>query len=252
MTNPNDLIEQAQAMLEPEQAPAIVVEERASVPEHVQYHTPVVEELSVQSHNLPATSLPRHSSELMPQGSESGIVTSYEPPAPALQATVFQKFGDLPTHLREGEGIDLIAVKKLNLAVAVEGLERASTAHENFPSPDAGFALAAMTEQVLKLTKDLEKSNDPQTVLENIQSEVLSRFVEEVVVDLSGEMKNLMVETRSLVRPDKIGTYEEAFKTAVNRLGPAFQDRLSVSRRRLARALNIKEKKSDGRGSSST
>jgi hypothetical protein len=228
----NELIRAAKELLG-DQSPA--VEECQAIPQDLQ---------DAALENPPACQ-PSHSSEIV--GSQDGLVSIYQPtavPAPN-NVSAFQKFGDLPSDLRVGEGINLIEVKKLNLAVAVEALERASTAHENFPSPDAGFAVASLSDQILKLTKDLEKSNDPQKILDDLMDNALSKFTQEVVQDLAGEMKKLLGETMQMVRVDKQGAFDEAFKTAVNRMGPAMKERLDQMVARVSRVLNIKETKEE-------
>lgn len=236
MDSENDLIRQAKALLgdEPEVIQA-VVEDLSCEPAMEQEAQPVPQLSGRQ---------PSHSSEIVSSG-DLGVATVYEAPSPPMNATSFQKFGDLPTHIRDGEGINLIEIKKLNLAVAVEALERASTAHENFPSPDAGFAVASLTEQVSKLTRDLEKSHDPANVLDQIVGGALQQLTHEIVQDLAGEMKKLLGETMQMVRLDKQGAYDEAFKTAVNRMGPAMKERLDTAHIRIKKILNIKETAED-------
>jgi len=165
---------------------------------------------------------------------------------PPSNATSFQKFGDIPQHLREHAGVDLYEIKRLNLAVSIDALERAAQAQENYPSPDAGFAVASLSEQILKLTKDLEKSQDPQKVMDLIMQDVLQEMTRDMIHALAAEMKNLQTETRALVQPEKMDAYNLAFGIAVNRMGPAMKDLLEVTKSRLARSLNIKIKKNEG------
>lgn len=226
MSNPSELIEAAKELL----GDTHVVEERLAVPADLQ------ETRALQT-------IPENSAELM------NAAQPFEPSALPMNVTAFQKFGDLPTHLREGEGINLTEVRKLNLAVAVEALERASAAHENFPSPDAGFAVASLSEQILKLTKDLEKSHDPQKIRDELVENVLGKMTQEIVQDLMGEMKKLREEALSLVRLDKQDAFDQAFKIAVNRMGPALKERLDVASIRIARVLNVKETPNDRSGS---
>jgi hypothetical protein len=230
MSNPNDLIKAAKELLGETQ-----VEECPAIP------------ADLTSRSL--QTIPANSSEIIDGTMASGLVSSYEPTSPPMNVTTFQKFGDLPTHLREGEGINLVDVRKLNLAVAVEALERAATAHENFPSPDAGFAVAGLSEQILKLTKDLEKSFDPNKILDELMDNVLTKMTKEIVQDLMSEMKKLREETMSFVRVDKQETFDHAFKIAVNRMGPALKERLDVASIRIARVLNVKETPHDRSGS---
>lgn len=228
-SSPNDLIRAArEALGQPDEVPAIEAEESAPA------YQPAPE-TSLQT-------IPQSSAEIVERDGQAMV---YEPSAPPMNVSAFQKFGDLPTHLRDGEGINLIEVKKLTLAVMVEALERASQAHENFPSPDAGFAVAALAEQMAKLTKDLEKSHDPEKILDDLIENALRKLTNEIIQDLMQEMKTLRNETMSMVSLNKQEAFDLAFKTAVNRMGPAMMERLETAKLRIARVLNIKEKPND-------
>lgn len=242
-SNPNDLIKAAEEVLSVEAPP---VEERPAVPLDLIEQVEVVIEEGPQVQSNLSRGL-----QTIPANSADLINASFDdeaPAAPSMNVNAFQKFGDLPSHLRENEGINLVEVKKLNLAVAVEALERALQAHENFPSPDAGFAVANLSDQVQKLTKDLEKSQDPQKILDDILENALSVLTREIIQDLAQEMKKLREETLSMVRDQKKEAFDLAFKVAVNRMGPAMKERLEVARSRIARALNVKEKPNDRSG----
>lgn len=231
----NDLIRAArEALGQTEEEPAVqevLYPEVATEPE--------TEQATNQATQL--TTVPYNSAEIVERDGQA-MVSVYEAPVPPMNVSTFQKFGDLPAHLREGEGINLVEVKKLTLAVMVEALERASQAHENFPSPDAGFAVAALAEQMAKLTKDLEKSHDPQKILDDLMENALSKLTKEIVHDLLAEMKTLREETMSMVSVSKQEAFDQAFKTAVNRMGPAMKERLDTAVLRIARVLNVKEK----------
>lgn len=233
MSSPHDLIRAAkEALGEPEES---LVEVQESPP--AEPYIPPTSQASLQT-------VPLSSSEIVDRDGES-MVSVYEAPAPPMNVNAFQKFGDLPAHLREGEGINLIEVKKLTLAVMVEALERASQAHENFPSPDAGFAVAALAEQMSKLTKDLEKSHDPQKILDELMDNALHKLTNEIIHDLMKEMKTLREESMSMVSASKQEAFDQAFKTAINRMGPAMNERLEIAVTRIARVLNVKEKPDD-------
>lgn len=235
MQEENELIKAAQSVLEESSAP--VVEECSAIPSELTQPSQVIAEAKKSLQ-------PINSAELV-ENDGYNMVSIYEPPPPPSNVSQFQKFGDLPTDLREGEGINTVEIKKLNLAVAVEALERAATAHENFPSPDAGFAVANLSDQVLKLTKDLERSQDPQKILDDLMDNALSRLTQEIVQDLASEMKKLLAETSTMVKIDKLEAFEMSFKTAVNRMGPAMKERLDVALTRISKVLNIKEKAED-------
>ena len=223
----NELIRAARSLLgeEPKEVPAEVpvVIERPAVPETL-------------------TRIPENSAEIV---GTLQPVQYMEQPQPTIAATVFQKFGDLPTQLRENQGINLIEVKRLNLAAMVEALERSMTAHESFPSPDNGMAVSQISEQIMKLTKDIEKSHDPKKILDDLVDNALSKLTQEIVQDLAMEMRKLREDTMNLVRVEKQETFDLAFKNAVNRMGPALKDRLEITISRIARILNVKEKPDD-------
>lgn len=236
MQDENELIKAAQSVLEESSAPA--VEECSAIPsELTQSPSEVIAEAKKSLQPINSAELVEHDGYNM--------VSVYEPPPPPSNVSQFQKFGDIPTELREGEGINTVEVKKLNLAVALEALERAATAHENFPSPDAGFAVANLSDQVLKLTKELERSQDPQKILDDLMDNALSRLTQEIVQDLASEMKKLLAETSTMVKIDKQEAFDMSFKTAVNRMGPAMKERLDVAVTRISKVLNIKEKAED-------
>lgn len=236
--NGNKLIEAAEEVLETT-TPSI--EERPAIPQELQDATfEMPEEAPYVETNITSSLpvVPTHSAEII-EREQTGTVC--EMPSAPLNATPLQKFGELPAHLREGEGIDLHEIRKLNLAVAVEALERASSAHESYPSPDAGMAVAQLNEMILKLTKDLEKSKDPKLILDDIMESAISHLTKEIVQDLASEMKKLKEETLPMIRSEKKEAFSMAFNTAVNRMGPAMKERLEIAKNRIARALNVKE-----------
>jgi hypothetical protein len=165
-----------------------------------------------------------------------------DPPASSI-ASLFQKFGDIPTTLRENvDNVNVYEVKKLNLAATIESLERAVQSHESMPSPDAAFAVSSLSEQVMKLTKDLEKSIDPRKMLDEITAEILEKMTEHVVFVISSEMKWLMGETAKIVPTEKQTQVNEAIKNATRRVAPALSETLEIAKNRLVRILNIKDK----------
>ena len=159
-----------------------------------------------------------------------------------LIASHFQKFANLAQQLRNQEQINLYEVKKLNLAAAVETLERQVHAHEAFPSSDAGLAVSAQTETVLKIIKDLEKSTDPYEGFGKIMDDVLFPLTEEMVHSLASEMKWLKQNTIQMVPPEHRKAFEETLKEAVNRVGPSFKDALEVAKARMLKVMNLKDK----------
>ena len=60
--------------------------------------------------------------------------------------------------------------------------------------------------------------------------------------DLAIEMRRLRDDTLVMVRAEKQEAFDQAFKIAVNRMGPALRERLDVAITRIARVLNVKEK----------
>lgn len=240
----NRLIEEAKAMLE-ESVPIIPIEERPSIPLELQ-NAEIVEVVEAEpqvqgtvSSHVPA--IPESSSEIVARESVTGLAHTYEPQAPQINANQFQKFGDLPTHLRDNQAFDLFEIRKLNLAVAVEALERATSAHENYPSPDAGLAVSQLSDQVHKLVKDMEKSKDPKLILEDILDNALSHMTRDIVQDLASEMKTLRTEILPMLKPEKRDAFILAFNIAVERMGPAMKERLETAKKRIARSLNVKE-----------
>lgn len=245
----NRLIEEARAMLEEAQSvPIIPIEERPSIPIELQQETvidvvdeskPVQGTISQAISQVPA--IPMSSSEIVAREAVDGQVMTYEPPPPPTNANQYQKFGDLPAHLRDNQAFDLFEIRKLNLAVAVEALERATSAHENYPSPDAGMAVSQLSDQVHKLVKDMEKAKDPKLILDDILDNALSHLTRDIVQDLASEMKTLREELLPMLKPEKRDAFLLAFNNAVNRMGPAMKERLETARTRIARALNVKE-----------
>lgn len=192
----------------------------------VEAHTiPVVPE--VEGQNLPATV-----SANLPS-------TDIRPPLPAA----YQKFAGIPQQLRENAEVNIFEVKRLNLAAALESLERAADAYEGFPTPDGGFAVAGLSEVVLKLTKDLERTQDPMILLNQIKNNVLNHFVQQIIVAVASELKNLKRETTGLIPEDKQNAYGDSIKNTLSRTSTAFTESLEEVEEQLKRVLNIKTKK---------
>jgi len=189
--------------------------------------------------------------EVSPQGQEIvvintdyGTVDSYSPPPPPdnSQPSFNQKFGDLPTQLRELPEVNLYEVKRLNLAAMIEAMERANQSYEAFPTPDAGFAVASLSEQIQKLTKDLEKSQDPKRLYDAVLMDVIQPFAEQIVHAVAMEMKWLKNETKGMVVTEKQTAHQETINQAVQRIGPSLKDAMEISKVRLLKSLGIKEK----------
>lgn len=153
----------------------------------------------------------------------------------------FQKFNDVPTQLRDDDGVNIYEIKKLNLAAAVESLERTLQSHESFPTPEASFAVASLSEQVQKLTRDLEKSQDPKVLYERIVTEVLQQLTMKIVQTVAIEGKWLKQETRNMVVPDKAKPFDDTVNTAINHIGPALSEGLEHAKTRLLNILQIKK-----------
>ena len=165
----------------------------------------------------------------------------YSPPD-ATPPSVNQKFGDMPTQIREQTEINIYDIKKLNLAATIEALERATQSYEAFPTADSGFAVASLSEQVQKLTKDLEKSQDPKKLYDAILMNILQPFAEQVVHAVASEIKWLKAETKAMIPPDKAVAFQDTLNKATTRIGPGLKDSLELSKIRLLKVLSIKEK----------
>lgn len=187
------------------------------------------EVLVVESH-------PTFSEDYNPLGSLPDLIQDPTPPQ------LNQKFGDIPTQLREKTEVNFFDIKKLNLASIIEALERANQSYEAFPTPDAGFAVASLSEQVQKLTKDLEKSQDPKKLYDSILINVLQPFAELVVHSVALEMKALKENTKTMIIPEKSSAYSDSVNTAAKRIGPSLKDGMELSKVRLLKSLGIKEK----------
>jgi hypothetical protein len=236
MNRENDLIAAAKRVLEDDTTPVSELIEQE-----------IIEEQAIEQ--MPAVStvegtLAGHPTTLMVYDvPENAVPVPFEPTTsfPTSNVTEYQKFGDIPTHLREENAINLQEIKKLNLASTIEALEKALEAQQNFPSPDAAFAVASLSEQVLKLTRDLEKNMDPAVILDQIVGGAMSDLTQEIVQDLAGEMKRFRDQALKMVRDEKKEAFDVAFKEAVNRMGPAMKERLEVTKNRVAKILNVKK-----------
>ena len=177
----------------------------------------------------------------LPSLTENPVAPYTTAPAPAAMPWG-DKFPDFPTQLREADGTNLHEVKKHHLAALVEALERTIQAHESFPTPDAAMAVASLSEQVQKLTKDLEKSQDPRVLFDDVIHEVLQPLVTRIVQAVAVEAKWLKQESKGLVIPEKAKPFEEVVHTATQRIGPSLSEGLEYAKTRLTRLLQIKEK----------
>jgi hypothetical protein len=184
--------------------------------------TPVV---PVEGQNLPAT--------------VSANLPDIRPPLPAS----YQKFAGIPQQLRENAEVNIFEVKRLNLAAALETLERAADSYEGFSTPDGGFAVAGLSEVVLKLTKDLERTQDPMILLNQIKNNVLNNFVQQIIVAIASELKNLRRETSGLIPEDKQNAYSDSVKNTLSRTTTAFTESLEEVEEQLKKVLGIKAKK---------
>lgn len=175
------------------------------------------------------------------------IPTIDQPPqaTAANPLSVFEKFSGVTQNLRDEEAtsFDLFRVRKLNLAATVETLERAVTAHESFPSADAGIAVAKLSEQVSQLTKELERSQDPQKLFDTIEEHSLQPLTRDIIKTLGEEAKWLISQFENHVVPEKRAAFRETVKQTISRCGPALSDSLDNAKQRLMVSLSIKEKK---------
>lgn len=185
---------------------------------------------------------PGHQVATLPSHLESPITPYTTAPQPMTETWGAPKFPDFPSQLREAEGVNLHEVKKHHLAVLIETLERTIQSHEAFPTPDAAIAVATLSEQVQKMTKDLEKSQDPKVLGEAFVQEILQPLVMKIVQAVAVEAKWLKHESRGLVIPEKLKAFEEVVHKATERVGPSLNEGLEQARTRIVRLLQIKEK----------
>jgi hypothetical protein len=169
------------------------------------------------------------------------LVYLEQPAPPAIPPA--QKFGDIPDQIRESEQINTFEVKKHNLASALESLELAVASHTALPSPDAAFAVSGLSELVMKLTKDIEKSQDPKKLYDQINSEILQKMVEHIVFTVGSEMKWLITESQKFVPTEKQSQLTETIKNATRRVAPSLNEVLEIAQTRLLKTLNLKETK---------
>jgi hypothetical protein len=184
------------------------------------------------------------SQEVVPSESclERPVTPYTTSPQPRNESWDGAKFPDFPAQLRDTEGVNLHDVKKYHLAALVETLERTIQSHESYPTPDAAIAVSSISEQVQKLIKDLEKSQDPRLLCEAIVMEVLQPLVIKIVQAVAIEAKWLKQEARGMVLPDKMKAFDEVVHKATDRVGPSLNEGLEQARIRMIRLLQIKEK----------
>lgn len=160
--------------------------------------------------------------------------------------SLFDKFPDVSSQLRDDSmdsGVDLYRVRKLNLAATVETLERAVSAHESFPSADAGIAVAKLADQVNQLTKELEKAQDPYMLYGKIVEEAMEPLTTNVIKSLVEESKWLVEQFEYHVPEDKRHAFRETVKQMVTRVGPSLKDSLELAKTRLLGSLNLQDRK---------
>lgn len=164
---------------------------------------------------------------------------------PINPGSIFEKFPDVTQQLRDpvGDSIDLFRVRKLNLAATVETLERAVSAHENFPSADAGIAVAKLAEQVNQLTRELEKAQNPFVLYDRIMDDTLQPLTSSLVKALAEEARWLIGQFEYHLPEDKRQPFRDTVKQMAIRVGPPIRDALEVSKSRLMIALNLQDKK---------
>lgn len=168
---------------------------------------------------------------------------AFNPTPPPMDLSSFQMFPDVTEKLRSEEGVDLYRVKRLNLAAAVETLERAVKSHEAFPSADAGIAVAKLSEQVSQLVKDIEKAQDPYDLYSRIVETAMEPLTSDIIKNLAEESKWLIAQFENHVPEAKRVAFRETVKTAVMRVGPSLKESLDNAKERLLTSLNIKVNK---------
>lgn len=197
---------------------------------------------------------PEGTSEPTPSPESRDIVGTVEAYRPQFQPIVYldqppppmslpsEKFGDVPNQIRGSEQINTFEVKKLNLAAAMESLEQAVSSHTAMPSPDAAFAVSSLSELVMKLTRDLERSQDPKKLYDQIVSEILQKMTEHIVFTVGSEMKWLIGEAQKIVPVERQSQMTETIKNATRRVAPSLNEVLDIAQTRLLKILSLKEK----------
>lgn len=170
------------------------------------------------------------------------ILLDQPTPPPAI-SSLLQTFRDIPDQIREQDQVNTYEVKRLNLAAAMEALDRAVQSHAAMPSPDAAFAVSSLSEQVMKLTKELEKSQDPHELYDRIVGEIIEKMTEHVVFTVGAEMKWLISESQKIVPAEKQQLITDTIKNATRRVAPSLSEVLEISKSRLLKILDLKEKK---------
>jgi hypothetical protein len=191
--------------------------------------------------SVETSAVPQESPNL-PATTQVNLPTTDVQARPPLPAS-YQKFAGIPQQIRETSSVDVYEVKRLNLAATLEALERAADSYDGFPTPDGGFAVANLSEVVLKLTRDLERTQDPMILLNLIKQTVLQNYMEQTIYAVAVELKNLKKETLDLLPEDKQNAYGDSIKNTLSRISPAFTDAIAEAEEQLKKALNIKSKR---------
>jgi hypothetical protein len=170
------------------------------------------------------------------------VPEEYTPPSAPPPGAFPQLFQNHPEQLRDPlNGVNLQEIRRLNLAAAIEALERAVRAHEGFPTADQAIAVATLSERVEKLVRDIDKARDPRELYCQIADEVLLLFAEQTVRALAQEMKWLQEQSDSMLLPEKQQIFRETVREASKRIGPALKYQVEASKRKLMVLLNIKD-----------
>lgn len=194
---------------------------------------------------------PTIASELLPAPMETQplVPAEYAPPPMPPPSAYPQLFQDHPEQLRDpSSGPNLQEIRRLNLAAAIEALERAVRAHEGFPTADQAIAVATLSERVEKLVKDIDKAQDPKELYVQITEEVLLLLTEQTVRALAQEMRWIQQQAVGMIQPEKLETFNDTLKEATIRIGPALKHQVEASKRKLLRLLNIPDENNPKRG----
>lgn len=152
-----------------------------------------------------------------------------------------ETFEDIPTQLRQEDRVDLYTIRKLNLAATMEALDKSVKMHDSFPTSDAAMAVGQLAEQVSRLTKEVEKSQDPRKLFDAVLDSVLRPLTNHMIQSLVAEMKWLKEQTKGLIKEGSEQQFDDLLKQAIKRVGPGLTDALDNSKGRLAKTLNLKE-----------
>lgn len=165
------------------------------------------------------------------------------PPLPGSgQGGTGEIFQDMPQQIREpGERVNAYDAKRYNLAAAMETLERATQTHQALPSADNAFAVASLSELILKLTRDLEKSQDPREVYDVVMAEVVDVYGRLVVEGVAREMAWIRDQAQSSLMESRRESFKSLIKEATDRIVPGVKKAREHAGMSLLKTLGIKK-----------